>query len=91
MIVLEYKAVLWEMMQIINKLTNAFKIFAHYFLLSSKTHSAAGGLTLGFVFGSSSWHLLGVTIRNINQDTRTLLTAVGAADTNTVRHKLRHY
>lgn len=45
-----------------------------FFLRS--THCFAGSLALALVLGSGSGHLLGVSIRNIEQHTRTLLTAV---------------
>lgn len=46
------------------------------------THCVAGGLAFGLVlvFGPGSWHLLSVTIGNVDQDTGTLLTAVGTTE-----------
>ncbi len=46
------------------------------------THCVAGGLVLVLVLGSSSRHLLDVSIRNVEQDTGTLLTAVRTVDVN---------
>lgn len=46
------------------------------------THCVAGGLALALVLGSSSWHLLDVSIRNVEQDTGTLFTAVRTVDVN---------
>lgn len=40
-------------------------------------HRAVGGLALAFILGSRSRHLLRVSVRNVDQDTRALLTAVG--------------
>lgn len=51
-------------------------------VFSKNTHFVAGCLALALVFGSSSWHLLDVSIRNVEQDTGTLLTAVGTVDVN---------
>lgn len=42
------------------------------------THCVVGGLALALILGSSSWHLLGVTIRNVEQNAGALLTAVWA-------------
>lgn len=46
------------------------------------THFVVGGLALALVLGSSSRHLLCVSVRNVEQDTGTLLTAVRAVDGN---------
>lgn len=53
------------------------------------THRFAGGLALGLVLRSGSRHLLSVTIRNVDQDTGTLLTAVGATDVGKPSRELK--
>lgn len=45
-------------------------------MIPNPTHCAVGGLALALFLGSSGRHLLDVSIRNVEQDTGTLLTAV---------------
>lgn len=48
------------------------------------THCVVRSLSLALFLGSSCWHLLSVAIWNVDEHTRTLLTAVGTADTTPV-------
>lgn len=48
------------------------------------THCVVRSLSLALFLGSSCWHLLSVAIWNVDEHTRTLLTAVGTADTTSV-------
>lgn len=53
------------------------------------THCVVRSLSLALFLGSGCWHLLSVAIRNVDEHTRTLLTAVGTADTTPVNKTVR--